>query len=145
LAEDVTIQDIPNEPYKFESKLNRADFDNDGDVDIADLNSLSQQWLAADCNYPGWCEGTDLDYDGSVDFVDFGLFAENWLWETIRGDFDIDGDVDFEDFGILGLAWLTEEGETQYNPACDISIPADGLIDWRDLDVFADNWLSSIL
>ena len=30
----------------------------------------------------------------------------------------------------------------QYNPACDISIPADSYIDWRDLDVLTANWLA---
>lgn len=141
LAEDVRIGDIPNEPYQFESKLNRADFDADGDVDIADLNSLSQQWLAADCNYPNWCEGTDLDYNGGVDFLDYTIFAQNWLWETVRGDFDIDGDVDFKDYVIMALAWLTRDGDSQYNPRCDISVPPDNYVDWRDLDALGQNWL----
>jgi hypothetical protein len=82
LAQDVQIQNIPAEPYIFESKLNRADFNNDGVVDAFDLDTFVLHWLE-DCNYPNWCEGTDLDYSGRVDFVDFAIFAENWLWEKI--------------------------------------------------------------
>jgi len=31
---------------------------------------------------------------------------------------------------------------TGYDPNCDISIPADNVIDEKDLDVFSDNWLA---
>jgi hypothetical protein len=50
--------------------------------------------------------------------------------------------VDFADLAILALAWLAAEGESQYNPLCDIGLPADSFVDWRDLDVLADNWLA---
>jgi len=141
LAEDVQIKDIPAEPYIFESKLNRSDFDSDGDVDYVDLAKMSQYWLAQDCNYPDWCGGVDLNYNRFVDFIDFGLFAKNWLWEKIPADFDIDGDVDFQDFAIFALAWLTEEGQTGYDLNCDIAIPYDKAINEKDLQVFTDNWL----
>lgn len=58
------------------------------------------------------------------------------------GDFDGQCDVDFADFAIFALAWLTEQGDGQYNPACDISLPADEYVDWRDLDILTDNWLA---
>lgn len=69
-------------------------------------------------------------------------FAESDLRNYALGDFDGQCDVDFGDFAILALAWLSEEGDPEYDPAYDISIPADGVIDWRDLDVLADNWLA---
>ena len=49
---------------------------------------------------------------------------------------------DFEDFAILGSAWLTEPGDDSWNLHCDISVPADSRIDWRDLSVLTDNWLA---
>ena len=58
------------------------------------------------------------------------------------GDFDDDCDVDFRDFAILALAWMTESGDAQWNPDCDISDPKDNVIDWLDLNVFTDNWLT---
>lgn len=60
------------------------------------------------------------------------------------GDFEPDCDVDFDDFAVFALAWLTEPGEPEWNPACDISIPADNSIDWHDLDVLTDNWLAGL-
>jgi len=56
-----------------------GDLDGDMDVDLADLSTLNLHWLAQDCNYPDWCEGTDLNYNNTVDFADFALFAEKWL------------------------------------------------------------------
>jgi subtilisin-like proprotein convertase family protein len=79
LAEDVQIQDIPAEPYRVESKLIFSDFDNDTDVDFADLAKLSYHWLSQDCNYPDWCEGADLNYNHFVELIDISLFVEHWL------------------------------------------------------------------
>lgn len=144
LAENVQIQDIPNRPYIFESKLNRCDFDTDGAVDFLDYAAFSSQWKETYCNYPGWCEGRDLNYDHVVDFNDLMLFQNNWLWETVTGDFNIDGYVEFKDLSIFGSTWLTESGQSEYNPECDISIPDDSKIDWNDLEIFADNWLECV-
>ena len=61
--------------------------------------------------------------------------------EPMRGDFEPDCDVDFCDFAVLALAWRSGEGDGDWNPACDISQPKDGSIDYKDLDVLAGNWL----
>ncbi|MFQ6036297.1 MAG: C10 family peptidase [Sedimentisphaerales bacterium] len=60
------------------------------------------------------------------------------------GDFDRDSDVDIVDFAILASSWLTKPSDVQWNPACDISSPADNLIDMLDLAAFADNWLAGV-
>ena len=60
------------------------------------------------------------------------------------GDFDRSGEVDLVDFAVLALAWATAEGEPAYNADCDISEPADGVIDLFDLDVFCGNWLAGL-
>ncbi len=80
IAEDVQVQDIPEDPYGFESKLCYSDFDGDVDVDFVDYAIFTSHWSEQDCNYPAWCEGTDLDYSGSVDFNDLAIFTEHWLW-----------------------------------------------------------------
>jgi hypothetical protein len=56
-------------------------------------------------------------------------------------DIDDDCSVDFIDFSIFALSWLSEEGDPAWNPKCDISNPADGVIDASDLAVFAEWWL----
>ena len=57
-------------------------------------------------------------------------------------DLDGDGDVDSEDFAIFTLAWLTEPGDDNWNPDCDISIPADNSVDMLDLAVLVEQWLA---
>jgi murein DD-endopeptidase MepM/ murein hydrolase activator NlpD len=143
LAQDVQIQDIPAEPYIFESKLNRCDFDSDGDVDVVDLDTFVQHWLAEDCNYPSWCEGTDLNYSGHVNFVDFAIFAENWLWEKIPADIDIDGDVDFEDYAAFANHWLNQNcAEPNWCSGADLD--KSGSVDLYDLGKFAEYWLEGL-
>lgn len=62
----------------------------------------------------------------------------------VPGDFEPDGDVDFADFAVLALAWQSSPGDDNWNPDCDISIPADNSIDMLDLAVFVDNWLAGV-
>ena len=56
-------------------------------------------------------------------------------------DFDTDGDLDFDDFIVLAESWNGIKGQAEYNSACDISDPIDGIIDYRDLSVFSSYWL----
>jgi hypothetical protein len=67
--------------------------------------------------------------------------AYEFAWVYI-GDFDGHCDVGFGDWAIFALAWLTEQGDGQYNPDCDISLPADNKIDWADVKILCDNWLA---
>lgn len=140
LAKDVQIQGIPAEPYEVESKLNRCDFDTDGDVDLADLQTLVLHWLAEDCNYPDWCEGTDLNYNGFIYFADFATFADNWLWEKIPADLDIDGDVDFLDYAVFAEHWEDPDcKEPDWCSGADLN--KNGAVDLYDLAKFAEHWL----
>ena len=41
-------------------------------------------------------------------------------------------------------SWLSAYGDSNWNPACDISIPADDIIDVADLIIFIDSWLANI-
>jgi sugar lactone lactonase YvrE len=56
---------------------------------------------------------------------------------------DLSGDrmVDFNDFAILANAWCSHSGDSNWDPNCDISAPADGVIDEKDLAVLCENWL----
>jgi len=66
--------------------------------------------------------------------------AYEFAWVYI-GDFAGGCDVDFIDYSVFALTWSLEQGEGQYNPVCDVSLPLDGYIDWLDLKVLTDNWL----
>lgn len=57
-----------------------SDFDQNGTVNLPDLNMLSFWWLDDNCTISNsFCEGADLNQDGIVDFIDYQLFASNWL------------------------------------------------------------------
>ena len=43
------------------------------------------------------------------------------------------GDVDFADFAVFALAWRREDGDDNWNQACDISELSDDVIDYNDL------------
>jgi hypothetical protein len=81
----------------------------------------------------GDCNGTDV--------VDMGAFEFNSVY---MGDFDNNCRVNFADLSIFGLAWTSQPGDFNWDVACDISIPADNVIDKLDLAAFADNWLAGV-
>ncbi len=56
-----------------------GDFDEDFDVDVADLNDLVIEWLNTDCEPPLWCDWTDIDFSGTVEAKDFAEFANHWF------------------------------------------------------------------
>lgn len=64
------------------------------------------------------------------------------MFAAIPGDFEKDNDVDFSDYRILAKAWSGRSGEPDSNPLYDISEPPDGVIDFLDLAVFSEQWLS---
>ena len=42
----------------------------------------------------------------------------------------------------LASAWKTTPANLiKWNPVCDISNPKDNTIDFKDVDIFTDNWL----
>jgi pimeloyl-ACP methyl ester carboxylesterase len=63
---------------------------------------------------------------------------------AIIGDFNGDGKVDFADFAIIAGAWLSNTGNPEWNPACDISNPKDGIVNVMDIAVFCENWLQDV-
>ncbi len=63
--------------------LSPADYDGDGDTDLADFAFFVSDWLSWSCNSQnGWCDHTDLNQNGQVDFMDFALIAQQWLEGT---------------------------------------------------------------
>jgi hypothetical protein len=61
-----------------------------------------------------------------------------------NADLDDDNDVDFDDFAVFAAAWRSTTGSPNWNVNCDISMPADGVINELDLAVFCDNWLEEL-
>lgn len=62
----------------------------------------------------------------------------------LAGDFDGDCDVDFADYAQLANAWSTQLGDAAWNAAVDIADPNAGVMDYRDLGLFAEKWLTEV-
>jgi hypothetical protein len=63
-----------------------ADFDDDCDVDLADLALLAERWWT-DCTIsPAECAGSDLNGDGRVGIDDLARLADHWLDGKLAAD-----------------------------------------------------------
>jgi hypothetical protein len=87
-----------------------------------------------------WNNSTAKQYSRNLDPVN-GTGIELVTGSDLYADLDEDNDVDFQDFSVLAGAWLSQPGDVNWNAACDISLPSDGVIDSFDLSIFYDNWL----
>ncbi|MHC4110148.1 MAG: S8 family serine peptidase [Planctomycetota bacterium] len=85
--------------------------------------------------HPRFADGDCND----TEVVDMGAYEFDYAY---IGDFDNQCDVDMVDYAIFTLAWLTEYGDAEWNPDCDISVPADNSVDMLDLNVFLKYWLA---
>ena len=61
--------------------------------------------------------------------------------KTLLADFNGDGIVNFSDYSIFAAAYMSEPGDENWNQQCDISQPADNVIDMLDFAWFVDEWL----
>ncbi|MHC4088347.1 MAG: choice-of-anchor Q domain-containing protein [Planctomycetota bacterium] len=128
-----------------------SDVDEGANDDFGDVHLLPGS-PCIETGDPNFIAGpNDVDIDGhpriidgdcnDTDVVDMGAFEFNYAY---MGDFDYNCSVDFVDFSIFGLAWTSQPGDFNWDFACNISIPADNVIDKLDLAAFADNWLAGI-
>jgi hypothetical protein len=130
-----------------------------GDVDIR-VNGGAWQNLASyqGANYSGLVElalsGFGADGAASVQ-IRWHYYNANWDWywgvDDVQiiatpvaaapvGDLNFDCDVDYDDLVIFTDAWLSSSGSLNWNPNCDISPSADGIINELDFAVLANNW-----
>jgi sugar lactone lactonase YvrE len=89
-----------------------------------------------------WNNATDRQYTrnlGTGNGIELVTDA-NAGWPDLTGDYF----VDFKDFARFAKAWRSTSGDENYDPCCDIALPADGVIDEKDLYVLCDNWLATL-
>ena len=55
-------------------------------------------------------------------------------------DLNLDGTVDFTDYGLFARSWLGNDSLFVIAPAV-----GDGVVDWKDLAVLIERWLSAAL
>jgi hypothetical protein len=62
-------------------------------------------------------------------------------WQiSFTGDFLFPPGVRIEDLLLMAGAWLSGSGDDNWQPECDISEPADNIINGVDFGVFSGNW-----
>jgi hypothetical protein len=94
----------------------------------------------------GW-DFVDESVNGDLDIWRLCNFSEEYPhlnWEYPLGDFGCPDGVNMFDFAILGDAWFSDPDMVNWDPVCDISEPADEVIDGQDLAVFVGNWLEGL-
>ena len=74
-----------------------------------------------------WNNPIDKQYSRNLDPNGIGI--ELATAPGLIGDFDGDNDVDADDCAIFEAAWQSRPGDANWNPACDISLPSDGVIE----------------
>ncbi|MDH4239755.1 MAG: hypothetical protein OEW48_09345, partial [Phycisphaerae bacterium] len=101
-----------------------------------------------------YCEGGSspfysYDRELEVDWMTDGgrLYTVEAEYEYVglllAGDVNADLNVNLRDFSALAAAWLAELGDERWDKYCDISSPADYVIDELDLKVLCENWLAT--
>ena len=113
--------------------------------EIFRLEADPGDWITPESDY--YSDGHSLSTFGSPNrwgATEFG-FRHRQNFRSLRGynlaDLDENGIVDMLDLGVLANSWLATDTGSNWNPDCDISIPADDSIDGLDLAVFSGNWL----
>jgi len=77
---------------------------------------------------------TDTD-DYQARLVRLGL-------DYLQGDINYDGRIDFSDFSLFSHSWMSQYGQSQFNQLCDLKMPLDNTIDYKDLEILLSNWLA---
>ncbi|MHC4086226.1 MAG: right-handed parallel beta-helix repeat-containing protein [Planctomycetota bacterium] len=90
-----------------------------------------------------WQYGTyDIDLSDHYPLVVKFEMYQGGCTARMKGDLNCDRLINFTDLSILGSAWMSEPNDAAWDPACDISDPADDLIDTKDADALTQVWLT---
>lgn len=130
-------------PWADPSKWTAVLFDLTPDGNNTDLNNL----IDPNANF-GLSGATCINDKGWI--VGFGYNSDRQIRAFLLtpiplgpADLRPDGYVLLDDFAIFAAAWKTSPAHPNWNPACDISDSKDNLVDERDLDVFAQDYLTT--
>jgi hypothetical protein len=121
-------------PGPLETRL--GDFDNDGDIDADDIDTLGAAVTAGSSDLT-----FDMDGDGNVDSDDFAFHVHNLVDTALGmgtgtefGDFNLDGMVGILDLGLLGDNYSTASGWATGDAN------GDGTTGILDLGLLGDNY-----
>ena len=116
-----------------------GDINNDGIVDMEDVEIMTAQWLLETSSHPG-----DLNRDGIVGIDDLKIILDQsdkeTIWTYKAGMIDDDYDIDIDDLVIILQHWL----ETNCGTCGGAELTGDGNVDLADFVVLAINWLHGV-
>jgi len=127
INDDPLFYDDPNDPNNFHLSSNSPCID-EGDPNFAPEPDETD------------IDGEDRVVDGDsngTQIVDIG--ADEYYWSP--ADFNGDEIVNFFDYARFANAWQSQPGDPNWDPNCNIGIPANNHIDYNDLAVFCEDWL----
>jgi len=145
-APAVSYCDIQGGWQQGEGNIDRDPCFYDSDANNFHLSPAGSPCIDEGTNTPiGGLPPTDIDgedrvVDGDANgtqIVDMG--ADEYYWSP--ADFNDDRIVNFIDYAIFANAWDSNDSNSNWNPKCDIGIPANNRIDYNDLAVFCEDWL----
>lgn len=112
-----------------------------GTLDTTDLHNLAGKYRQG--------YGTPFDLEELADvnaLLDVNDITHVRIIDVVGyvkpADFYGDGIVNFFDHGIFAAAYMSEPEDENWNQNCDISEPADDIIDMWDFTQFVDKWLN---
>lgn len=111
-----------------------------GWLDATNLHNLAGKYIA------GYGTGFDLEELKDVNsLLDVNSVTHVRIIDVVGyvepADFYGDGVIDFTDHSIFAAAYLSELNDENWNLDCDVSQPADDIIDMLDFERFMDKWL----
>ncbi|UCC23062.1 MAG: hypothetical protein JSW23_03085 [Planctomycetota bacterium] len=121
-----------------------AEFANELNVSIKYSIDGGQNWEPVISMWnQGWYEWTvpAINSDECLVRIELYLICILVIEPCPAADVDWDWDVDLNDFAILAASWGSMPGDYNWDPNCDISEPADEIINELDLEVLAKWWL----
>jgi hypothetical protein len=133
--DSVGHDNINSDPYFVESDANNFHLSPAGSPCIDEGTNTPIGGLPS-TDIDGEKRVVDGDANGS-EIVDMG--ADEFYKSP--ADFNDDRIVNFIDYAIFANAWNSNDSNSNWNPKCDIAIPANNLIDFNDLAVFCEDWL----
>lgn len=109
-------------------------------ADILDLDCDSDTTESIPYDLYNHSRVVDGDCSGTAT-VDMGAAEFN---PKQTGDLDSNCQIDMQDFSIFAQAWQTTPQDAAWNPDCNLSFPADGIIELADFSILSDRWLTEI-
>jgi hypothetical protein len=117
-----------------------GDFDNNGLLDVADIDLLGKEIIAGSNDVEFDLNGDEIvDLADQDTWLDDAAIANGFAESYLNGDANLDGAVNAMDLNALGINW-----QQTVDPWSQGDFNADGIVNAADLNLLAINWQQTI-